>query len=322
MNPVFLLVGDEEFLKEEWLKDARAKVFKENSAHATTDFNLFFANDIDPSDIINAAKTKPFLNDKRLIIIKNIELLKAAGDKEQIINYLKTPAPDTVLVLDADIREKDLPSDKFLSEASRFAQTVSFKKLYDANLSGWMAGRAVSRKKKIEPAACELLKQLKGNNLKAIDEEIEKLSIYLGQRPVITRADVQQLVGRDVESGIYDLLEAISRNDKSRVLSLGGDFNRNDLGGITGLFCWNLRLILRVREYLKAGWTLDKIGNALGLRKFQLDRVTAQARKLKTSWTKKAIAELTEFDLQLKTSALSDPLTGWQMLLVGLVADV
>lgn len=312
MKPVFLLVGDEEFLKAEWLKDARAKIFKEGAANASADFNLFFANEaMDPSEALATARTRPFLNAKRLIVIKNIDSLKSAGHRGQILDYLKNPSADTVLVLEADVSQKDFLGDKFLSAAAQFSQVVPFKKLYDANLSGWIARRAFLRNKKIEPAASELLRQLKGNNLKAIDEEIEKLALYVGQRTIITQADAQALVGKDREATVYDLLEAMSQKDTKRVLSLGADFDKNDLGGAVGLLCWNLRLLLRVRE---------GSGNTLALRKFQLDRALLQAKRFKSSWLKKAVSELTSFDLQIKTSAFSDPIAGWQMLLVRLLS--
>lgn len=321
MKSAFLLVGDEEFLKEEWLKDARAKIFKENAANAATDYSLFFANEaIDPAEVISTARTKPFLNAKRLIVIKNIDSLRSAAHREQVLDYLKNQSADTILVLEADVKEKDYPADKFLSAAAEFSQVVPFKKLYDANLSGWIVKRALLRNKKIEPAACEFLKQLKGNNLKAIDEEIEKLSLYTDQRQVITQADAQALVGGDKEATVYDLLDAISQKDTGRVLSLSADFDKNDLGGAVGLLCWNLRLLLRTRECRKAGWPAQKIGNTLGLRKFQLDRALLQAKRFKSSWLKKAVSELTEFDLQIKTSALSGPMAAWQMLLVRLLA--
>lgn len=310
MKPVFLLIGDEGFLKEEWLKDARAKIFKDNAAGATTDFNLFFANEaIEPSEVIDIARTQPFLGEKRLIVVKNIDSLKSDAHRGQVMGYLKTPSSHTVLVLEADVNQKDYRADKFLQAASELSQVVPFKKLYDANLSGWITRRTLLRNKKIEPAACELLKQFKGNNLKAIDEEIEKLSLYIGERPVITYSDTQALVGKDKEDTVYELIEAMSRKDTAVVLSIGADFDKNDLGGAAGLLCWNLRLLLRV-----------KTGDMPALKKFQLDRALLQAKRFSSGWLKKAVSELTEFDLQIKTSAFSDSIAGWQMLLVRLLA--
>jgi DNA polymerase-3 subunit delta len=310
VKPVFLLIGDEGFLKEEWLRDARAKIFKNNAANTAADYNLFFANEaIEPAEVLDIARTRPFLSEKRLIVIKNIDSLKSDTHRQQVLEYLKAPSDHTMLVLEADLNQRDYQADKFLQAASEFSQVVPFKKLYDANLSGWIARRAILKNKKIEPAACELLKQFKGNNLKAIDEEIEKLSVYVGERPVIAYSDTQVLVGKDKEDTVYELMEAMSRKDTAAVLSIGADFDKNDLGGAAGLLCWNLRLLLRV-----------KTGEMPALRKFQVDRALLQAKRFSASWLKKAVSELTEFDLQIKTSALSDTIAGWQMLLVRLLA--
>jgi DNA polymerase-3 subunit delta len=319
LKSVFLLVGDEQFLKEEWLRDARARIFKENASGALVDYNLFFADDMDPAEAIGIANTKPFLNPKRFIVIKNIESLKSAVCREQILNYLGSPSPDTILALEADVKEKDYPQDRFLSEAAKFSQVVPFKRLYDANLSAWIAKRAFLRKKKIEPAASELLKQLKGNNLRAIDEEMEKLSLYADQRALITRSDVELLTGKDTQGTVYEILEAMNRGDKERVLSLSADFDADELGGAIGLFCWNLRLLLRIKELLRVGLSPQETGNRLNLKKFQLERTLPQTRRFKTSWLKNAISEFTEFDLQIKTGALADSIASWQMLLVRLL---
>ena len=127
------------------------------------------------------------------------------------------------------------------------------------------------KKKKAAPRAVELLKELKGNNLKEIDNEIEKLATYAADRPLITAEDVLRLVGSDIISGVSDVLDAIGRNDKERALALSLDFQKKDLGAMAGLFCWNLRQLLRVRDCLKQGWPAQKIMDSLELRKFQID---------------------------------------------------
>lgn len=318
---IFLLVGDEKFLKEEWLSGIKQRFFKSANTSAA-DFNLFFAKDIDLSGVLSIARTRPFLGSKRLIVIKNIELLNSPLHREQLLNYAKSPSLDAALVLEADIKEKDFLEDRFLSEIGKFSQVLTFKKLYDANLYNWISKRCILRKKRIESQAIELLKQLKGNDLKNIDEEIEKLSLYVAPRNLITEGDVCQLVGKDITGTVYDMVDAISKSDRNKVLALSLDFQKKDLANSIGLFCWNLRLLLRVKGYLNEGNTAQRIGDRLGLKKFQLEKVVNQAGRLNSSWLKLALSELAEFDLKIKTSGFCDSFLGWQMLLVRLVAEV
>lgn len=318
---VFLLVGNEEFLKDEWLRLTRQRFFKEEDSPGDVDFNRFYASEeIDLPGVLTLARTQPFLSNRRLIIIKDIEDLSGDARKGQLLAYVKSPSADTVMILETGVNQRDLLKNAFLSQLSRFSETVYLKKLYDRDLSDWIGRRFAIRKKKAAAQAVELLKQLKGNNLRVIDGEIEKLSLYVDQRELIAREDVQELVGRDVESGVNDIIDAISCNDKGRALAMGLEFQKKDLPSAAGLFCWNLRKLLKVKECLKEGHAAQRIGEELSIQKFQTERFINQAKGLKASWIKTALLDITDFDLRLKTAAYRDSASGWQMLLARLLA--
>ncbi len=317
---VYLLAGDEAFLKEEWLKNTRQQFFKEEE-NRSCDFNLFFADeDADIPAILAIARTSPFLAKKRLIVLKSIEGLTSPAHQEQLLSYANSPSPHAIFVLEADIKPKAIAQDKFISQLSRVSEVVLFKKLYDATLSNWITKRFLIQKKRATPQAVEFLKELKGNNLKELDNEVQKLATYAGTRPTVTAEDVGELVGKDIKSNVSDILDAISQNDKKKALVLGLDLQEKNLGNAIGLLCWNLRKLLRMREYLKQGWPPQKIADALELKKFQLDRFVPQAKRLKVSWMKQAILELTEFDLKIKTSGFDGSLAGWDVLMAKLLA--
>ncbi|MDD5449283.1 MAG: DNA polymerase III subunit delta [Candidatus Omnitrophica bacterium] len=315
-KPVYLLAGDEEFLKENWLRETRQKFFKDGASDKAVDYGLFFAKELDLPDTLSLARTRPFLNAKRLIIIKNIDGLSAAF-QEQLLDYVSAPFPETILILETDLKEKAVSENKFLSRLSKASNTVFFKKLYGPSLTNWISKRATARKKRIDPRAAAMLEQLKGNNLKAIDEELEKVSLYTGHRPSITEEDINRLVGNDITNTVYDIIDAISRNDKKRVMELTLDQKKEGLG--IALFGWNLRLLLRVKECLNLGYTNQRIGKQLCIKDFQVEKALRQAGRLDIKWLRRALSEITDFDLKAKTSAIYDPSSGWQMLMARLL---
>ncbi len=316
---VFLLAGDEQYLKEEWLLRTRRSLFNDDSQGV--DFNIFRAPEMDLSEVVSIARTQPFLAKKRLIIIKSVDSLNSSLQRQQLLNYIATPSPYTVLVLEADIKEKALSSDKFVSEIAAVSEKVFFKKLYDNELGAWINKNFLLRKKRIAPAASMLLKELKGNDLGALSLEIEKLDIYTDQRPMVTLEDVRALVGNDITGNIYDMLDALSRNDKTSALTLGLTVQKKDLGSAIGLLCWNLRRLLKIREALKLGWQAKKIEAQLDLKKFQFERFMQQAKRLKTSWLKNALLEMAKLDFKLKSSSLDDSLLGWEVLITRLLTS-
>ncbi|MCM8781606.1 MAG: DNA polymerase III subunit delta [Candidatus Omnitrophica bacterium] len=325
-KPVFLLAGDEEFLKEEWLHNTRQRFFKDGGSNF--DCDIFYADIADITGVLDIARTKPFLSKKRLIVLKNVEAITAVSRQEQLLLYARSPSLETILILESGIKEKAFLGEKFFSELGKSSEVIFFKRLYGRNLAEWINKRFLLRKRKITLEAIELLTELKGNNLKMIDEEIEKLVTYVGERSLVTIDDVQRLVGRDIRSNVYNVIDAISRNDKEKVLALTFDFQNfkdDDWSDIVGLFCAQLRKLLKARECLKKRLPLQAIIGTLELNrlnKFQVDTFIKQAKRLKSSWMKTALGELTKFDLRLKTSSLREPLFEWQMLLVRLLASL
>lgn len=317
---VYLLSGDEEFLKDEWIRKVRQAAFKD-AKDSSADFSLYNSDDVDISELVSAARTQPFLSSKRLIILKSADKLAATSSKEQLLSYVKSPNPSTILILEAGIKDRSFARNAFLAEVSKHADTHFFKRIYDEDLSDWINRQFSAHKKKIAAPAVNLLKELKGNNLTYLAKEIEKLILYAKDEPVITAAHVQELVGRDITGNVSDIIDAMSRNDKKRAMALSLDFQKNDITDAIVLFCWNLRRVLKVRESLKEGWPLEQIGRELDLKKYQLDRFVAQAKKLKTSWLKRALSELAGLDLEVKTSGFGGDVSyGWNMAMVKLLA--
>jgi len=317
---VFLLIGEEPFLKDEWLQKARKEFFKTEKDAESDYYPLRVDGDFDLADVISLAKTQPFLSKKRLIAIRNVEAISSPADRERLLDYIRSPAPHTVLVLDAGLKDKDAAADTFFRRLAESCASIPFKKLYDKRLAQWVAKQCALKKKGIGPQAIELLIQLKGNDLAALAGEIEKLALYAAGKGIVATADVEALVGKDATGTVYEIIDAMSRNDKARALALSLDFKKKELGAVTGLFCWNLRRIVRAKERTLRGWSADKVANSLGVNRFHAERFMSQVKRLKASWLRKALAELTEFDLKLKTAGFPDLACEWQMLMVRLLA--
>ena len=61
--------------------------------------------------------------------------------------------------------------------------------------------------KKMDRKAAEELVALVGEDLHALEQEIEKLSLYVGDRPIITEDDLREVVSPRPESALYALVE-------------------------------------------------------------------------------------------------------------------
>ena len=83
--------------------------------------------------------------------------------------------------------------------------------------------------KKMDRRAAEELLSLVGDDLEAIGQELEKLSLYVGERPVITLEDVRALVSPRPENAPYTLLEAFWQGGAAKALATLQDLLRQGI---------------------------------------------------------------------------------------------
>jgi DNA polymerase III delta subunit len=138
-SSVYLFIGQDALSK-----DARLKKLKEEflSPH-TQYFNLdvLYAKELDLKDLQERLLCLPLRAKKRIVIIKDSQNLKK-DIKEFIIQYVKKPFAEIILVLDIN---KYLPQDEFIRQINRYSQVCRFKE--DAYLDTFALGRAIDSKK-------------------------------------------------------------------------------------------------------------------------------------------------------------------------------
>jgi DNA polymerase-3 subunit delta len=78
-------------------------------------------------------------------------------------------------------------------------------------------------KKRLARDAELLLKNRLGDDLRLIAAELEKLALYAGERPQITREDVEAIVAPVREEEFFALAEAVGEGDTAKALQLFGD---------------------------------------------------------------------------------------------------
>ena len=212
--PVYLLAGEEHFLKEKYLFKITSSFLEEK----TQAFNLhvFYAGASTASDVLECACNAPFLAKKRVVVVHQVQEF-GVKDKEAILSYVKSPYPHTVLILETS--ETNLKS-VFLKEAQKGAELVFCKSIQGLALLRWIEDAAGARKKKIEHCAKDLLVRNLGNNLGRISNALENLFLYIGERTTIESTDVEKLVGRDLTASAFELFDAIKACKKDSTLRI------------------------------------------------------------------------------------------------------
>lgn len=149
-----------------------------------------------------------------------------------------------------------------------------------AAAESWAMRALQARKKEIaEPALAELINNI-GPNHRQIESEVEKLSLFVGDRSKITLADVKAIVTRTKQARAFALGDALGDRKLPELLraldeelwGMKTDSQKTEIGLLYGLIS-KVRVMILLKEMLREGWI--KPGEDYYRFKAQLERVPA-----------------------------------------------
>ena len=183
---------------------------------ATRDFNLDVrdAASLDAGALGSLLGTPPMMAARRVIVVRDVGALRKDA-REALEKYLAAPAEDVVLVLLGAFGEQ-AKADRALAARTT---VVEFDALNDERCHKWIVHVASQRGARIAPGAAQLLLQAIGNDLPALDSEIEKLATAVGDAEIDERA-VTEVVGVRRGETLGDLLDRVAARDVLGALSI------------------------------------------------------------------------------------------------------
>ncbi len=210
-EPVYLLHGDEDVLKDEAI---RALV--DSAVGSSRDFNLDvrFAPDLTPESFHALVNTPPMMAERRAVVIRGVEQVGKRKTKlrDEVVRYLASPNPTTVLVLVVAAGEE---ADADLVRASA---AVAVDALAAERVPRWLQHRATTLGVTLAADATELLLKAVGSDLSTLSRELEKLASLAGGP--VTADDVSNLVGVRRDETVFDLVEAALERRAARAAQL------------------------------------------------------------------------------------------------------
>jgi len=297
LPPLCYIYGDEPFLVERVTRKLMDKAI--DPSLKDFNFNAFYGNESKGVDIVDAAQTLPMFSDRRAVLVKRAELLKAEA-LEALLPYIQNPAETTCLVFNG---QKIDQRKKFFQELKKRNALVEFKRLYDNKLPGFVQSEAQSSGKSMEAAAAELLAMLIGNNLQELASQLEKLVVYVGDRTRITVDDVKEIASSSKAFNVFELARFLGLRDlRNALLSLDKlMLNGEETPMMLGALSRHFRQLWRVREMVESKASQADISKETGINTFFLGEYLQQAKNFKQAELRTIFEELFRCDVLSKT---------------------
>jgi DNA polymerase-3 subunit delta len=214
---LYLLWGEEDYLRERFLDELRHAVLGENA----DDFNYkrMEGRGLDLRRLEEAVNAVPFLGDRCLVEVRDFDL---NGCRDEAFPQILEQIPETTTV--GLVQDIDNPPDGRLGLVKKLrqqAEALEFTAQGQARLAKWIGQRFAWHGKQIARQDAEYLIFVSGSLMNQLIPEIEKLSNYVNS-DAVTRADIDAVAIRLPEARVFELTDALSRRDfdgAARILS-------------------------------------------------------------------------------------------------------
>jgi len=248
-----------------------------------------------------------FTVESRLVVVEQVERWKAA-DVKAVVEYLKRPAPTTVLALLGHEVKRDSPLAKAVVKAGEvLAYDVPTKgRGSKADLPKWVELQFKERGIQIDHDAARALVELVGDNADELATEVDKLTTWAaGER--IGEREVAELVPARAEAPPFDLTDSWGHKDVAGVLAAGeriversGDAPRDVLLRTAGLLVNHVGRVRECQALDAEGVPPGAAAERLKRNRFYVQKLYEQARNFSPEELGDAIVRLAELDHALK----------------------
>ena len=246
-----------------------------------------FERDTDIKEVSAAVNTYPFFSGRSLVIIKDEKLWggKDGGEKrkqqqEELAELLAdVPEHCQVLLLGEKIDKRG----KLYKSLLKTAAMVECKSLKSYQLKPWLDEQAALRgccfDYEASQTIMEYLSVTDNAPLLLLEQEIEKLSVYAGERKIWTKDDIEQT---------FAALPGEERKHGNTVLAL------------CGLVSFQLRRLGRVKELLEGRASQAEIASELKAAPFAVKKMAEQSRRFGLGELERALLELSQLNIEIR----------------------
>jgi DNA polymerase-3 subunit delta len=242
----YFFFGEETFLADEFVTDL--KTLLSGAAGGDLHVDRHYLDETKWSDVIDSARTAPFLFQPwRILVVKIPEKRPGAdkgswkkggpasgdargpkylnqADQKIIADFLAAPPARTVLVvvMPGKVRKND-PAVRFFSSLPKGSTLVrEIKPLFREAVRKWAERRAQALGKSLTEGAKDRLYEFVGSDLRLLANEIDKLAVFVGEKRGIDEDDVSQATAwvRNYEG--YELDDALTGADFEKGIAILG----------------------------------------------------------------------------------------------------
>ncbi len=248
--------------------------------------------------VLEDLDTYSFLSEKKVILLKGIELLDIENKKTRhLLNYLANSDSSKLLIMSSMNLDNRKKITKELKKETTYLKLENNPtSMIKEELKGY----------KINEDIVELLINYSNGNLDAIKTECDKLKQYKYQEKIISTEDIKNICYRHIGDSselIFELVRQICSKDKRGALTTYQklyEYNIDDLG-MMGLLESQLRLLEQITILMNQNKRKQEISTILEIHPYRVEKTQELLQKITKKEIDELIFHLAEIDYKFKS---------------------
>lgn len=226
------------------------------------------------SDILDESSMMSLFSTTKIILGLNFTLDKLSkNDIEYLTNYLKSPNKDAYIILIANKIDLRVKESKIFKDNFKVIDTTKTNNQED--IVTYIKDYITNNNHQINSQNLEYLTNKLGTDIYNINNELDKIFIYLGKEKEITKDTIDLLINDKIDDIIYEFTNAILDNDYNKMIKMYQDLTRENIGSdyfivsIANSFRQSLIIKILTNQYKSR----EEIAKVIGKKEFYVRKM-------------------------------------------------
>ena len=274
------------------------------------------------SRVLEDACTLPFLEDLKIIILRNPTFLTTKGDlandAKNFIKYLKNPVETSIIIINATNITPN-PANEVYKALKNYAMIIDYSDSEEIEIKGWISRTCAARNIEIKDSAINLFLEYINSDQVRMVNELDKIMNYVNDGGIIDEQVVKLLVTKDLSKEIFNLIKAIISKDliKTNKIYQTLAIQTKDIGGVIAMISNSFKDLLTTAKLLKAGYSQHDISRFYNVSSSRAYYIVKDAKNFRVEDLENYIIKMADLDYKIKSGKI-DKNIGIELILLQL----
>ena len=274
------------------------------------------------SRVLEDACTLPFLEDLKIIILRNPTFLTTKGDlandAKNFIKYLKNPVETSIIIINATNITPN-PANEVYKALKNYAMIIDYSDSEEIEIKGWISRTCAARNIEIKDSAINLFLEYINSDQVRMVNELDKIMNYVNDGGIIDEQVVKLLVTKDLSKEIFNLIKAIISKDliKTNKIYQTLAIQTKDIGGVIAMISNSFKDLLTTAKLLKAGYSQHDISRFYNVSSSRAYYIVKDAKNFRIEDLENYIIKMADLDYKIKSGKI-DKNIGIELILLQL----